>query len=74
MKCETHSLRIGNKEYFVHGGHTETLKEFAEILKLKYDSFTPSKLSSTQKIIRVWKIGELSDHLKHLKNECQQSN
>jgi hypothetical protein len=59
-----HSLHIGNSTYFIQGSDTDTLKFFADKLNLKYDKLEPSKLSSSQKIIRIWAIGELSDHLK----------
>ena len=63
---DTHSLIIGNSTYFIQGSDTNTLKFFADKLNLKYDKLEPSKLSSFQKIIRVWGIGELAEHLKNI--------
>ena len=61
-----HSLKIGASEYFVQGNDTETLKTLADKLAIKYDSIETSKLSESQTLIRIWKIGELSDYLNNL--------
>jgi hypothetical protein len=63
MKTETHVLVIGNSHYYIQGGDTNTLKEVAGIMGLKYDKLEPSKLSASQKLIKVWPIGELKDFL-----------
>lgn len=59
----THSVQIGSSTFFVQGNDTVTLKEVAEQIGLKYDKLEPSKLSATQGIVRIWKIGELQDYL-----------
>lgn len=63
MEFETHSLVIGNITYHIQGGDTNTLKEVAKILGLKYDQLEPSKLSLKQGLIKIWAIGELYDYL-----------
>lgn len=63
MKTETHTVKIGNSQFWIQGGNTELLKEIAQTIGLKYDSIEPSKLPASQGIIKVWAIGELSDYL-----------
>lgn len=64
---QTHSVHIGNSTFWVWGGDTETLKEVAKVMGLKYDKLEPSKISLSQTIIRVWGIGELQDYLEQKK-------
>ncbi len=59
-----HELQINNNTFYVHGNDTKTLKEICETLDLKYSKLRWCKLSESQSIIKVWKIGELSDYLK----------
>lgn len=63
-KPTTHVVKIGSSSYWIDGGNTEMLIELAEKVGLKYDSIEPSKLSNSQKLIHVFGIGELADHLK----------
>lgn len=69
---DTHEIIINGVTYFIQGSDTETLKEIACIIGLKYDSIEPSKLPAHNSIIKVWVIGELADYIiKFLHKLCK---
>lgn len=55
-------ITIGRSKYLVEGD-IPTIKEIAGILDLKFNNIQPTKISPTQKIIKVWGVGELKDYL-----------
>jgi len=63
MKAQTHQITIGNSDYLVQGVNTDTLKDIAKVIGLKYDKIEPTPVSDSQSIIKVWAIGKLKDHL-----------
>ena len=63
MIIETQCVKIGDSQYYVQGADTNGIKALADILGLKYDSITPSKLFKGNGIVKIWAIGELYDYL-----------
>jgi hypothetical protein len=63
MKPQTHQITIGNSNYLVQGSNTETLKDIAKVIGFSYDKIEPTPIPDSQKIIKVWAIGKLKDHL-----------
>ena len=63
MIVRTHQIHIGNHRYLVQGTNTESLKEIAKVIELKYDKIEPTPISESQGLIKVWAIGHLKDYL-----------
>jgi len=63
MKAQTYQITIGNSSYLVQGSNADTLAEIANVIGLKYDKLEPTPIPDSQKIIKVWAIGKLKDHL-----------